>query len=84
MNIGSGRETSINQLIAYIEEVVDSQLPGVRNRDKSGGVRRLVADISLARKLLAFKPKISLAGGLLSMFEHDPRFSLESVHTQNP
>jgi UDP-glucose 4-epimerase len=83
VNIGSGGETSINQLIAYIEEVVDHQLPGVRNRDKTGGVRRLVADISLARNLLSFKPKISLADGLRLMFKHDPRFSLESVHTQN-
>ncbi len=84
LNIGSGGETSINQLIAYIEEVVDRQLPGVRNRDNTGGVRRLVADISLARNLLSFKPKISLADGLRLMFKHDPRFSLESAHTQHP
>jgi len=84
VNIGSGLETSINQLIANIEEVVGSQLPGVRNRDKIGGVRRLVADISLAKNLLLFKPKISLADGLRLMFKHDPRFNLESIRSQHP
>jgi UDP-glucose 4-epimerase len=74
LNIGSGRETTINTLIEHIEHVTKRNALRVWNREKTGGVRRLVADISRARELLDFTPHVDLVKGLLSMMVEDTRF----------
>lgn len=77
VNIGSGVETAVNKLVSEIENVVGRKAPRVQNSEKSGGVRRLVADISLASKLLSFEPQTSLPRGLGLMLNKDPRFNQE-------
>jgi UDP-glucose 4-epimerase len=74
INVGSGTETSITQLVAAIEEVAAINLNTIQNGQKSGGVRRLVADISRARRLLDFQPRVSLAEGLRCTLLEDSRF----------
>ena len=74
LNIGSGKETSISKLIAQIEAAVGQAAIRVRNREKSGGVRRLVADITQAHKSLDFRPRVSLEQGLRLMLSDDLRF----------
>jgi UDP-glucose 4-epimerase len=74
LNIGSGQETMINALVNAIEAATGQAVNRVWNQEKSGGVRRLVADISQARELLGFRPKISLAEGLQKMLVEDGRF----------
>jgi UDP-glucose 4-epimerase len=76
LNVGSGEETSVNRLIAEIEHAGNRQAQCVWNKEKSGGVIRLVADISKAAKLLGFQPKIDLANGLSQTFLHDRRFNI--------
>jgi UDP-glucose 4-epimerase len=76
VNVGSGRETDVNALASTIDRVVGKRTPRVRNREKTGGVDRLVADINLARELLGFRPRTSLEDGLRKMLENDPRFRL--------
>jgi UDP-glucose 4-epimerase len=75
LNIGSGLETDVNQLNALIAEAVGRPLRQVWNREKSGGVSRLVADIKEARELLGFRPAVTLAEGLRRLLEEDPRFT---------
>lgn len=74
LNIGSGQETTVNELVAQTERIVGYSAHKVRNHEKSGGVRRLVADISQARSLLGFRPRVQLAEGLGLVQAHDPRF----------
>lgn len=76
INIGSGRETSIIDLIDHIERATDRRANIIQNPAKSGGVPRLAAGIGRAQELLGFRPAIDLANGLRLTIERDPRFSL--------
>ena len=67
INIGSGVETTINQLVSKIEQAAGCHVNRIYNRDKSGGAPRLVADISRAQQLLGFRPYTRLAAGLRLM-----------------
>jgi UDP-glucose 4-epimerase len=75
-NLGSGQESSLNQLIEAIGTVTDKRVTPLYNREKAGGVRRLVADISKARLILGFQPHISLTDGVRRLIEKDERFQL--------
>ena len=72
INVGSGQETALNDLIARIGSVVGAKPSILYNREAGGGVTRLVADISKARRLLAWQPSVELATGLRKLYEQDP------------
>lgn len=74
INIGSGRETSVTELIACMERVIGRRVNVINNPEKPGGVPRLLADISRAREVLGFLPKIDLESGLRLILERDARF----------
>lgn len=74
INIGSGAETSLAQLVAYIEQVTGKRVNQLTNPQKSGGVPRLVADIGRAQQLLGFRPRVGLAEGLQQILREDGRF----------
>lgn len=74
INVGSGTETSILALVSLVEQVADRPANRVHNRSNSGGVQRLVADISRARRLLSWEPRVSLADGLAETIASDERF----------
>lgn len=78
INVGSGQETSINQLVEEIATVTGRELHTLYNRQESGGVSRLVADISLAREKLGFMPRVSLRDGLRRILREDSRFQLKA------
>jgi UDP-glucose 4-epimerase len=77
INIGSGREVTITQLVEQIERVVGRPVHQILNQDELGGVSRLVADVSLAAELLDWKPQVSLAEGLAAVVANDDRFRPE-------
>jgi len=84
INIGSGIELSINDLVDQIEQVTGRKVNRIYNPDGAGGVPRLVADISRAKALLELTPQTSLETGIRLMLERDTRFrqySAESPHT---
>lgn len=74
INVGSGQETSINELVRKIEKTVRCPVSYLYSHAKSGGVSRLVADITLAREKLGFRPKVDLDTGLALLLKLDPRF----------
>ncbi len=76
INIGAGVEVTIKQLVDEIERVVGKQVHRITNQEESGGISRLVADISLAAELLNWSPQVSLAEGLAAMVAKDERFRL--------
>ena len=64
VNIGSGKETSINTLVKTIMMLFGCDKPIIYENPRPGDVRRHIADISLAKKLINFKQKIDLEEGM--------------------
>lgn len=75
INIGNGVETSLNDLVEVIQRVSQRSVNVIHNQQKSGGVSRLVADISRARMLLGYQPFVDLAAGLQLLLTEDTRFA---------
>ncbi|HET6594835.1 MAG TPA: NAD-dependent epimerase/dehydratase family protein [Anaerolineales bacterium] len=74
INIGSGKETSINELIKCVQDVTGSNAEVIYNPKTSGGVSRLCADLTLAREKLNYRPSIELEEGLRITIKRDSRF----------
>jgi UDP-glucose 4-epimerase len=74
INIGSGVETSIKDLIRTILEITASKANVVYNSQSSGGVSRMRADLTLAQEKLRFTPSIKLEDGLRLTLKRDVRF----------
>jgi len=74
INIGSGKETSVRELIRCVQEVTGSETEVIYSPKTSGGVSRLCADVSLAGQKLNYHPSIGLAEGLRLTLKRDSRF----------
>lgn len=75
INVGSGEETSLNQLIERISATTGTKADVIYNTEKQGGIGSLVADLTKARQLLRYKPHTNLVDGLRKFYEQDPRFA---------
>jgi UDP-glucose 4-epimerase len=75
INVGSGEETSIETLIETLGDVAQRQPEVIYNEQQGGGLPRLVADLTAARRLLAYQPQIGLGEGLQRLLAEDPRFA---------
>jgi UDP-glucose 4-epimerase len=74
INVGSGQEVSINQLVEKVARATGRKVGHLYSQANSGGVSRLVADVRLARQKLGFRPKVDLDKGLDLMLALDPQF----------
>ena len=74
INVGSGHETSVRDLVKQVLEVTTGKPEVIYNSQISGGVSRMAADISCAREKLNFRPSIKLDDGLRLTLKRDPRF----------
>ena len=74
INIGSGKETSISELIKCVQDVTGSNAEVIYSPKTSGGVSRLCADLTLAKEKLNYRPSIGLVDGLRLTLKRDPRF----------
>ncbi len=74
INVGSGQEVSIAQLVDRMERVTGHEAHRLANTEEESGVSRLVADVALAGELLKWKPRVSLDEGLKKMYKEDERF----------
>lgn len=72
-NIGQGKETSINQIakimLKFFPNHKKFKTKIIYKKERKGDVRRHYADISKARKILGYKPKISLDQGITKYLE---------------
>jgi len=74
-NIAQGRETSINKIAQLMtknyNEIMGENISSKFRYTKSrpGDVKRHLADISNAKKILGYKPKISIDEGLIKIIE---------------
>jgi len=76
INVGSGQEVSINQLVEKVARATGREVNPLYSQADNGGVSRLVADISLARRTLGYGPRVDLDEGLDLMLFLDPQFRL--------
>ncbi len=74
LNVGSGKETSIRELVKVVKDATGSDAEVLFNSQISSGVSRLCADLTLATQKLNYKPSISLSEGLRLTLNRDPRF----------
>ena len=64
INIASGRETSVKDIINSIINTLSYRGKIVRKPPRPADVRRHLADVTLARKLIGFEPNIEFEEGL--------------------
>ena len=64
INVGSGVEVSVNELIQAIAQATGRSPDVIYNDYEGGGVARMVADVRKAKMLLNYTPSISLSRGL--------------------
>jgi len=76
INIGSGVETSVLELVRLVREVTQRRPEEIFNPHKSGGTSRMVADISKAYEKLNYLPMTPLKAGLRLTIERDERLKL--------
>ena len=70
LNIGTGRPTSVRQIARLLTEGLGKDLqPEIVGKFREGDIRHCVADISRARTLLDYKPKVQLEEGLLDLID---------------
>ena len=69
INVGYGKQTTLNQIIKFLEEILDVQASVEYRPARSGDVRHSLADINVARDILAYQPKIGLEEGLRKTVE---------------
>jgi UDP-glucose 4-epimerase len=75
INVGSGRETSLNDLVRAINRLVGRDLNPIYNAGQAGGVARMCADLTCAEALLGFTPQTTLEEGLERTLALDSRFA---------
>ena len=78
INVGSGQETSVLDLMRLIERVTGREAHPL-NSKTSGGTSRLKADLTLARELLGYSPQVTLEEGLQLTVALDSRFKRQSA-----
>ena len=71
INIGSGQETSVNEVLELAQKVTGIEPQVVHNPRRVGGADRMCADLTLARKVLNYNPKVMLEEGMRKTFEAD-------------
>lgn len=74
INVGSGVETSVNDLVREIGVAINKDLSPLYVPTADKGASRMCADLARARALLGFTPKVDLAEGLRRTVGQDERF----------
>jgi UDP-glucose 4-epimerase len=69
INVGSGSEVSIMELIHEVLEVTGGHPEVLTNPRNEGGLSRICADITLAQEKLGYKPVMPLREGLTKALE---------------
>lgn len=74
INVGSGRQTSVRDLVKTVQTVTGFTTEVIYNPKTAPGVSLMCADVSLAAQKLNYKPSISLEDGLRLILQRDLRF----------
>ena len=66
--IASGTETAISKLTQLVREVTERNLQIIYEPERRGEIRRNYSDISKAKRMLEFEPKVNLEEGLSQLW----------------
>jgi len=69
INVGAGEPTSVNGLLAAVGDVLGKPLAAGRRDPREGDIRASYADTAKMVRVLGFRPRVSLAQGLLATAE---------------
>ena len=69
VNVGTGEAVSVNRLREVVGDVTGRPLAATRAPDRPGDIRGSFADTAKMERLLGFRPRVSLAQGLLATAE---------------
>ncbi len=69
VNVGTGESVTVNRLLAVVGDVLGKPLAAERRAGREGDIRESYADTAKMAHLLAFRPRVSLAQGLLAAAE---------------
>ena len=70
LNIGGGRQpTSINEILRIVARLTNSEPEPERSPVREGDVRRTDADVSLAERLIGYRPRYDIEHGLARTVE---------------
>jgi len=64
INIACGEAVTVNEIIDMINELLGKNIKPIHTTPRPGDVKHSLADITLAKKLIGFTPKISFRQGL--------------------
>lgn len=63
-NVGRGEQTSLNQILTLLGEIMGYPIPVRYQPERAGDIRHSLSEISRARAQLGYEPQIGLAEGL--------------------
>jgi len=71
LNVGTGRPTTVGQVAAAILDALGARdlAPTVLGTFREGDIRHCYADITLARTLLGYEPRVAFADGMRQLVE---------------
>lgn len=69
-NIASGQATSINELLQFLKNITDYSGPVQYSSPRPGELQRIYLDVSKARDILGWEPRVGLLDGLAVTLNH--------------
>lgn len=69
INVGSGKTITLKQLIKVLEEISGRKIELTKLEEQTGDVPVTYADISKAKRLLDYKPRVNIEEGIRRFFE---------------
>lgn len=63
-NVGRGQQTSLNQILAILGELLGRSIPTVYQDERPGDIKHSVADVGRAQAVLGFAPAVAIKDGL--------------------
>ena len=64
VNVACGKAVTVNEIIDIINELLGKAIEPIHTDPRPGDIKHSLADISLARRLLGYEPKVSFQEGL--------------------
>jgi dTDP-L-rhamnose 4-epimerase len=70
VNVGTGRSVTVLEVAEKLAEVLDADIaPEISGRFRRGDIRHCFADVTLARELLGYEPRVGLEQGMAELSE---------------
>jgi nucleoside-diphosphate-sugar epimerase len=70
VNVACGSRISLNQLIRILQQIFGSKITPIYEEPRQGDVKHSLADITRAKKVLKYKPKVDIETGLKRTVEY--------------